>query len=109
LDVAAIVTYTSSGSTTLRAARERPEVPIISLTSDLLVSRQLSLVWGAHSAVTSEVRSFAEMVNVAMDKAREQGFGRDGDRIVITAGVPFGRSGTTNILRVAKLGAGEME
>lgn len=109
LEVAAIVTFTASGSTTLRAARERPEVPIISLTSDLQVSRQLSLVWGAHSSVTSDVRSFAEMVSVAMDKAREQGFARDGERIVITAGVPFGRSGTTNILRVAQLGAAELE
>lgn len=109
LQVAAIVTYTSSGSTTLRAARERPEVPIVSLTSDLQVARQLSVVWGAHCSVTSEVRSFGEMVNVAMDKAREQGFARDGERVVITAGVPFGRSGTTNILRVAVLGSGEAE
>lgn len=107
LNAAAVVTFTSSGSTTLRAARERPDVPIVSLTSDLQVARQLSVVWGAHCSVTSEVRSVGEMVSVAIDKVREQGFARTGDRVVITAGVPFGRSGTTNILRVAKLEAGE--
>ncbi len=107
LKAAAIVTFTSSGSTTLRAARERPEVPIVSLTSDLQVARQMSLVWGAHNSVTSEVRSVGEMVTTAIDKAREQGFARMGERIVVTAGVPFGRSGTTNILRVAKIEPGD--
>ncbi len=107
LEAAAIVTFTSSGSTTLRAARERPDVPIVSLTSDLQVARQLSLAWGAHCTVTGEVHSFSEMVAVAQDKAREQGFAKTGERIVITAGVPFGRSGTTNILRVAKIGGSD--
>jgi len=105
LDVAAIVTFTSSGSTTLRAARERPEVPIVSLTSDISVARRLALVWGAHCAVSGDVQSFSEMVSVALAKARQEGFAKPGERIVITAGVPFGTSGTTNILRVARLEA----
>ncbi|MDA8233129.1 MAG: pyruvate kinase [Magnetospirillum sp.] len=103
LGAAAIVTYTSSGSTTLRAARERPEQPIISLTSDIEVARQLALVWGAHSVQTKDVRSFPEMVSKAALMAQREGFANVGDRIVITAGVPFGCSGTTNILRVAEI------
>jgi pyruvate kinase len=104
LKAAAIVTFTSSGSTTLRAARERPEQPILSVTSDMEVARQLALVWGAHSiTVTKEVRSFTEMVQKAAHFAQHEGFARPGDNIVITAGVPFGCSGTTNILRVAEI------
>ena len=101
LSVAAIVTFTSSGSTTLRTARERPDVPVLSLTTDVRVARQLSLVWGAHSVVVPEVHSFAEMVAVALRVSHEQGFAQWRDQVVITAGVPFGTSGTTNILRVA--------
>ncbi len=103
LGAAAIVTFTSSGSTTRRAARERPEQPIISLTSDIEVARQLALVWGAHSVQTKEVRSFGEMVSKALLMAQREGFARLGDRVVIAAGVPFGCSGTTNILRVAEI------
>jgi len=106
LNCAAVVTFTSSGSTTLRAARERPEQPIINLTSDLEVARQLALVWGVHSVQTAEVRSFSEMVLKACRSAQREGFAKVGDRIVITAGVPFGCSGTTNILRVAEVDDG---
>jgi len=103
LGAAAIVTFTSSGSTTLRAARERPEQPILSVTADIEVARQMALVWGAHSIMAKDVRSFAEMVTKAMHFAQSEGFARVGDRVVITAGVPFGHSGTTNILRVAEV------
>ena len=101
LDVAAIVTFTSSGTTTLRSARERPEVPVLCLTTDVKTARQMALVWGVHSVVAPAVHSFAEMVTVAVRVAHEQGFAKWQDKIVITAGVPFGTSGTTNILRVA--------
>ncbi|MFN3076885.1 MAG: pyruvate kinase [Alphaproteobacteria bacterium] len=103
LSAAAIVTYTSSGSTTLRAARERPNVPILSLTANRQVARRLSLCWGAHCVLTSEISNFADMVKKACHIARREEFARSGDRLVITAGVPFGTPGTTNILRVAWL------
>lgn len=103
LKASAIVTFTSSGSTCLRAARERPDVPIISLTAKVEVARQLAIVWGAHSSVTKEVRNFSDMVALAMQKAEAEGFARVGERIVITAGIPFGTPGTTNILRVAQI------
>jgi pyruvate kinase len=76
-------------------------VAVLCLTNSLLVARQLALVWGAHSVVADDVHSFGEMVAVAIETAQAQGFARWKDRIVITAGVPFGTSGTTNILRVA--------
>ena len=101
LAVGAVVTYTSSGSTTLRAARERPDVPILCLTTDVRVARQMALVWGSHGAVTQQVHSFGEMVAVAIRVAEQQGFAKWQEQIVITAGVPFGTPGTTNILRVA--------
>ncbi|HLN24412.1 MAG TPA: pyruvate kinase [Patescibacteria group bacterium] len=101
LSVAAVVTFTSSGSTTLRAARERPDVPVLCLTTDVTVARQMAMVWGVHSVVAPEVHSFAEMVAVALRVSHEQGFAHWKDQVVITAGVPFGTPGTTNILRVA--------
>jgi pyruvate kinase len=101
LSAAAIVTYTTSGSTSLRAARERPDVPIMCLTSSLGTARRLALVWGTHCVETSDVSSFSEMVEKATRIAREEKFAEPGQRLVVTAGVPFGTPGSTNVLRIA--------
>ncbi|HWK44822.1 MAG TPA: pyruvate kinase [Stellaceae bacterium] len=101
IKAAAIVTYTSSGSTTLRAARERPDVPILSLTPRIETARRLALVWGVHAVVASDVGNFADMVQKACRLALAHEVAEDGDRVVITAGVPFGTPGATNILRIA--------
>ncbi|SOD91109.1 pyruvate kinase [Caenispirillum bisanense] len=101
LRAAAVVTFTSSGSTTLRAARERPLVPIVCLTADRRVARRLVLAWGTHNTVTTELTSFGEMVEKACRIALDQDIAKVGERLVITAGVPFGTPGTTNILRIA--------
>ena len=101
VNAAAIVTYTSSGSTTLRAARERPEQPIISLTADLATARRMALCWGVTPMLTGEISSFSEMVNKASRLAAKSGLAEVGQRLVITAGVPFGTPGNTNILRIA--------
>jgi pyruvate kinase len=101
VSAAAIVTYTTSGSTTLRAARERPEVPILCLTSRRETARRLALVWGTHCIETSDVRSFSEMVEKACRIALAEGFAKAGQRLVVTAGVPFGTPGSTNVLRIA--------
>ncbi len=100
----AIVTYTTSGSTTLRASRERPTTPILCLTGRLDTARRLCLAWGVHPIVTADVRSFDEMVEKATGFARAAGFAGKGDRVVITAGVPFGTPGATNVLRIAWVG-----
>jgi pyruvate kinase len=104
LSAKAIVTYTTSGSTTVRAARERPDVPIIGLTPNIATARRLAAVWGVHSIHTKDARDFAEMVTLASDHVVRDGFAQPGDRIVITAGVPFGTPGATNILRIARVG-----
>ena len=101
LSVAAIVTYTTSGSTVLRVARERPEVPILTLTESISTARALSLAWGAHCVQTADIKRFSEMVDKACRIALQQEIAKVGDRLVITAGVPFGTPGSTNILRVA--------
>lgn len=98
---AAIVTYTTSGSTTLRAARERPEVPILCLTSSLQTARRLALCWGVHTVHTADVAGFPEMVRKACRMAFKDGIAKEGERLVITAGVPFGTPGSTNVLRIA--------
>ena len=101
ISAAAIVSYTTSGSTALRAARERPIVPILVLTSKLETARRLALLWGAHSVHTADVRDFQEMVGKACRIAATEALAESGDRLVITAGVPFGTPGATNVLRIA--------
>jgi len=101
VDAAAIVSYTTSGATALRAARERPEAPILVLTSNLATARRLSVLWGAHCVHTSDVKSFSDMVQKAVRIAHRERIAEVGQRVVITAGVPFGTPGATNILRIA--------
>ncbi len=101
ISTAAIVTFSSSGSTTMRAARERPVVPILGLTPSLATYRRMVLAWGVHSLMTPELTSFSEMVNIAVEAAMHEEFAAAGDTVVITAGVPFGTPGATNILRIA--------
>ncbi len=101
---AAIVTYTSSGFTTLRAARERPHVPILGLTASPLIARQLVLAFGVHAVTCSDITSFQEMVEKALQIAQDGGIVQRGQDVVITAGVPFGTAGSTNILRIARVG-----
>lgn len=99
--VAAIVTYTTSGSTTLRAARERPQVPVICLTSNIQTARRMMLSYGVYAIHTEDAHTFSEMVDRACKLAREHGFASAGDKLVVTAGVPFGTPGNTNVLRLA--------
>jgi len=104
IGAAAIVTYTTSGSTTLRAARERPDVPILCLTEGEATARRLVLVWGIHGVITQDVRNFSDMVDKACRIARNEKLAQKGERLVVTAGVPFGTPGATNILRIAWVG-----
>lgn len=101
LSAAAIVTYTNTGSTTLRAARERPDVRILCLTPVLDTARRMTLTWGVHPVRTEDAHNFADMVQRAVRVARQQKIAGEGERLVITAGVPFGTPGATNILRIA--------
>ena len=101
VSAAAIITYTSSGSTALRVARQRPDVPILCLTAQVSTARRLALAWGAHCVETEDISSFSEMVGKACGIAHRDEFARPGQRVVVTAGVPFGTPGATNVLRIA--------
>ena len=100
-NLSAIVTYTASGATGLRAARERPRVPIIALSPVLQTARRLSLLWGTHCVVSPDASDLDDMVERACQIAQEEGFGKKGDRIIVTAGVPLRTPGSTNMLRIA--------
>jgi len=103
IPLAATFTYTQSGFTSFRAARVRPIAPIIGCTPSIETARRLALVWGVHAVVDNVAGNTDEMVFKATSLARREGFAVDGELIAITAGVPFGRSGTTNMLRLARL------
>ncbi len=99
----AIFTYTRSGGTAKRAARERPTVPIIGLSPDRLTARQLSLIWGVHNIHALEPKSFSGMIENACELAKKERIVKKGDYVVITAGAPIGVTGSTNNLRIAKI------
>jgi len=101
LHAAAIVCYTRTGHTSLRAARERPESPVLSLTPIVATARRLTLVWGIHSVRIEGVTDVNEMTAVACEIARREGFAAAGQFIVALAGMPFGSAGTTNLMRIA--------
>jgi len=103
LSVEVAVTYTDSGFTAIRAARERPEVPILGLTPSERTARRLAVVWGVHPVRIHPVRSVQEVVDRACSNAVRSGLAERGKRLVIAAGQPFGTPGTTNLLRVARI------
>jgi pyruvate kinase len=106
LELSAVVCYTASGTTGQRASRERPSVPIIALSPVVETARRLSLAWGLHCVVTdSEPADLDDMVDRACRIAFAEKFAKPGDRIIITAGVPLGTPGATNMLRIAYIGS----
>ena len=100
------VTYTTSGSTSLRAARERPGSPIVSVTPSVDTARFLAVAWGVHAVVEDIANADANTMSVieaAKRIAKEEGFAVSGQAIIIAAGIPFGASGTTNLMHVATI------
>jgi pyruvate kinase len=100
LPVAALVNYTESGASSLRASRERPKAPILSLTPSLDTARRLSVAWGVYSVVNARLHKVEEVISTALEIAQAQGMAKRGDTLVITAGEPFGQPGSTNSLRI---------
>jgi len=100
-NVKAICCFTSSGTTAALVSREKPRVPIIALTNRLETARRLALTWGCYCVTTNDMQRFKQAVVSAARAARSSGMATESDLIVVTAGVPFNVSGTTNILRVA--------
>jgi pyruvate kinase len=100
---AAVVAFTATGSTAIRVARERPRCGIVGLTPVLGTARRLALVWGVRSRVTDDVTSVEDMVEKADKAVRALGVAGPDDRVAIIAGIPFGRAGKTNMIRVLRL------
>ena len=105
LNVAAIVCLTQSGSTGLRAARERPFTPVVALTASPAMARRLALVWGVHCVVAEDARDVDDMVDRSCRIAYGEGWARPGQRVIVVGGVPFGTPGSTNMLRIAFVGS----
>jgi pyruvate kinase len=105
LDLSAIICWTSSGSTALRVARERPEPPIVAISPNLSTGRKLSLVWGVHCVVAEDAHDQDDMVERACRIAFKDGFAKAGRRVIIVAGVPLGTPGATNMVRIAFVGS----
>ncbi|MQT12789.1 pyruvate kinase [Segnochrobactrum spirostomi] len=106
LNLSAIVCYTFSGATALRAARERPRAPLIALSPVLATARRLSLVYGLHTVVGEDAKDPNDMTEKACRSALDEDFVYPGQRIVIIAGIPFGSPGSTNLLQLAFVGEG---
>ena len=107
LKLSAIVTYTATGTPGRRASRERPNVPIIALSPNVKTARRMSILWGTHCVVTPDARDLDDMVDRASSISKAEGFSNDGDRIIITAGVPLRTPGATNMIRIAYVGTTE--
>lgn len=101
---ACIATYTTSGSTALRTVRQRPASPVLCLTQNNEVARRLCLSYGVHAVHVTDVADTGQAVEKAAEVALRHDIAQKGDRLVLTAGVPFGTPGSTNVLRVAWVG-----
>ncbi len=100
LDSPLIVCFTSSGFTARTVASYRPEVPILAVTPERETWRQLSLVWGVVPVLVDRVPTYDDMLPLARAGIQQLGLARPGDRLVVTAGVPFDQAGTTNLLKI---------
>ena len=100
----AIITFSVSGKTTMRMARERAPVQIIGLSPLIKTSRKMQIVWGVNSCHSDQdAENTTEMVNIACKTVKNKNLVKTDDSVIITAGVPFGNAGTTNLLRIAKI------
>jgi pyruvate kinase len=98
-----ICAWSASGKTGLRISRERPRSAILALTPIIETARRLAIAWGVHAVVADDARDERDMADRAAHHAVAAGFAKPGDRVLVVAGVPFGRSGGTNNLRIATI------
>jgi len=109
ISATAMLCYTSSGSTARRIARERPPVPLLAMSASQHTARRMGLLWGVHALHTKDVSSFEEMVEKAKRMAIRHQLAKGGDRVIIMAGIPFGKAGSTNVLHVVRLIGDELD
>lgn len=106
--LASIICYTSTGATALRVARHRPRQPILVLSTSKVTARRLTVAWGVHCVLTEDPHSVADMVTRACRLAAREGVAKLGDKVIVSAGLPFGTPGATNMLRVVRIEAQAM-
>lgn len=104
LDAAAIITATASGHTSKAVSKFRPKAPIIAVTTTEQVRRKLALEWGVYPVLASASNSTDEVIENSLDAAIKNGYAKEGDLVIITAGIPVGLSGTTNMIKVHTIG-----
>lgn len=104
LGVSAIITATASGHTARMIAKYRPKVPIVAVTPKANVLRKLALVWGVEPIIIADLSGTDEMISSSVEAALASGLIKAGDLVVITAGVPVGVHGTTNMVKVHTVG-----
>lgn len=104
LDASAIITATVSGSTAKNVSRYKPKAPILAVTPSKSVARRLSIYWGVYPIVSTSFGSTDEMIEKTAEIAKEKGFARNGDLVVITAGLPINFIGSTNMIKVHLIG-----
>ena len=98
-----VIVFTKSGFTARIVASHRPDVPILALTDEPRTYRQLALVWGVVPALVRHCANYDEMVEVGLHEVRSRKLAQPGDRVILTAGVPFDEPGTTNTLKVERV------
>lgn len=103
LQAAAVLTVTKSGQTARILSKYRPDCPIIGLTTEEITCRQMNMSWGVYPGLIEEMDNTDDLIRRAIEVAVEKGYLKEGDLVVITAGVPLGMSGTTNLLKVEKV------
>jgi pyruvate kinase len=104
LNVKAIITPTESGHTAKMISKYRPNSPIVAIASSKQVVRSLSLVWGVRAVLGSKANTIDDMLEHAINHGIESGLVNHGDLVVITAGVPIGEAGTTNLMKIHVVG-----
>lgn len=104
LDAVAIIAATSSGYTAGAISKFRPKAPIIAATTSEGVRRKLSLAWGVYSVLSPYTESTDEVIETSIHEAMQMGYVNAGDLVVITAGIPVGVAGSTNLLKVHTVG-----
>ncbi len=109
MPIAAIACFTTSGGTAIRLVKERALTPIIAMTPEIRLARQLQLHWGIDAGVLADITKFKSIMIAAVDTVKQRGYGKESDIVAVTVGVPFGRAGSTNTLRLATIGDDYLE
>jgi pyruvate kinase len=109
IGAAFIASYSTAGMAVRRAARHRPEMPVLGLTANLQTARRLGLSYGAVALHVAELASTQDIARRASEIAVAAGLAENGDHMVITAGLPLGAANTTNIMRVAWVDDGSVD